>query len=59
MTLLNTEEELNLFFQDNAFAAITYYLETDCEGCEALLPVFEEIAEEPAQRVAANGRAVG
>lgn len=47
MTLLNTEAELTTFFEQNELAVISYYLETECEGCEELLPVFEEIAEEP------------
>ncbi|MBK0403215.1 hypothetical protein I5M27_09475 [Adhaeribacter sp. BT258] len=49
MTLLNTEAELSAFFEQNEQAVITYYLETDCEGCEELLPVLEEIAEEADQ----------
>jgi len=49
MTIINSEQELTAFFQNNAFAVITYFLETDCEGCEALLPIFEEISEEPNQ----------
>ncbi|MFC5271350.1 thioredoxin domain-containing protein [Adhaeribacter terreus] len=46
MNLINTEAELNAFFEQNEQAVITYFLETDCEGCEELLPLFEEISEE-------------
>ena len=47
MNLINTEAELTDFFQNNELAVITYVLKEDCEGCEELLPVFEEISEEP------------
>jgi thiol-disulfide isomerase/thioredoxin len=46
MTFIQTDDELSAFFQDNELAVITYFLEEECEGCEELLPVFEEISEE-------------
>jgi len=49
MTFIETEAELNAFFEQNEQAVITYFLETDCDGCEELLPLFEEISEEEAQ----------
>lgn len=48
MQQINTEDELNAFFQGNEAAVITYFLDEDCEGCEELLPLFVEISEEPA-----------
>ena len=50
MILLNTETELQTFFQDNDQALIAYFLDTNCEGCEELLPAFAEIVEEEPYR---------
>jgi thiol-disulfide isomerase/thioredoxin len=48
MITINNEQELEAFFEGNEQAIITYYLEQECEGCEDLLPVYEELAEDPA-----------
>ena len=47
MNFILTEDELNAFFQAKEAAVITYFLEEDCEGCDDLLPLFQEISEEP------------
>ena len=46
MNFIQTEDELAAFFQANEAAVITYFLDEACEGCEELLPVFNEISEE-------------
>ncbi|KAA9340196.1 thioredoxin domain-containing protein [Adhaeribacter soli] len=48
MTTINNEQELTAFFEGSEQAIITYYLEQECEGCEDLLPVYEELSQEPA-----------
>ena len=46
MNFILTEDELTAFFQNHEAAVITYFLDEACEGCEELLPVFNEISEE-------------
>ena len=48
MNFILTEDELTAFFQAKEAAVITYFLEEDCEGCDDLLPLFQEISEEEA-----------
>ena len=50
MNFILTEDELAAFFQNYEAAVVTYFLDEACEGCEALLPVFNEIAEEDSFR---------
>ena len=50
MNFILTEDELTAFFQAKEAAVITYFLEEDCEGCDDLLPLFQEISEEEAFR---------
>lgn len=46
MNFILNEDELTAFFQGSNAAVIVYFLEAACEGCEELLPVFNEISEE-------------
>ena len=50
MNFILTEDELTTFFQNHEAAVITYFLDEDCEGCEELLPVFNNISEEDGLR---------
>lgn len=50
MTTINNEQELTAFFEGNEQALIIYYLEQECAGCEELVPVFEELSQEPAYK---------